>query len=108
MPERRRAMGAVLLSHQLIDGGFFCALGTTEHPGMTQPGVIVKKGTPFTWDYNNGTFVVYDEAGRPWITGDRAVMDRFEVACHQLSRGAYVPHSNDSGHFIRAILPTLL
>ena len=51
--ERRRAMGCKL-SHVLLDTGWFCALGTSEHPGaMRGEGHLVPLGTPFTHDYNN-------------------------------------------------------
>jgi len=101
------------LSHELIDLGFFSALGTSEHPGgMKGEGVHVKRGSPNTHESNNGVIVVYDERGHPWIIrdyndlilGSRILM---VVHGHDLKRGAYVPHSNDGGHFVREILPVL-
>lgn len=105
------------LSHTLLDLGFFCALGTTERASLERGG-IVHRGTPFTLDHNNGVTVIHDEDGRPWIIrNDQLVEDeqaselgkRFKEMCNQfpIKRGACVPHSNDGGHFIRTVLPTL-
>lgn len=119
MPERRRKMddpNSKQLSHVLTDTGFFSALGTTETKrsstetaGMTTE--LVKLGTPKTWDDNNGVYVVYDEKGRPWIMrkSERADIKMSVVReHHDLNLGAYVPHSNDGGHFIADVLPKLL
>lgn len=106
-------MGCEKLSHQLLDLGFFCALGTSEHPGHCQEERHVKRDRPFAYDTNNGVVVVYDEDGRPWIahSGDLCTTEDLfmeqVVVRHSLRRGAYVPHSNDGGHFVRSILPTL-
>jgi len=98
------------LSHELMELDFFCALGTSEHPGFCEEEVYVVRKTPRTYDSNNGVVVIYDEAGRPWIMAAK------EIAAHavyklieefDLKRGAYVPHSNDSGHFVRVVIPTL-
>lgn len=97
------------LSHKLLDLGFFSALGTTEE-GKTDNRRSVGRGTPFTADKNQGTFVIYDENGWPWIKRTveldldalRAVTDEFPVKL-----GAYVPHSNDSGYFVRIRIPSL-
>ncbi len=102
------------LSHKLLDSGFFSALGTLQVRcvGMKQRDeeLRVGRGTPYTWDWNNGVIAIYDEDGRPWInvrnvqTNDMAQ----KLACsHGLQRGAYVPHSNDGGHFVRRIIPDL-
>lgn len=101
------------LSHNLLDLGFFSALGTSEHPGHCQEEQHVKRGTPFTYDHNNGVAVVYDEDGRPWIKPVRDFTDEVRTAVwtlldeFKIKQGAYVPHSNDSGHFVRTVLPTL-
>lgn len=99
------------LSHQLLDLGFLSALGTSEHPGMAKKEVHVKRGRPNTYDYNNGVTVVYDEKGRPWIFSGHAedAGEGFEqtVREHNLERGAYVPHSNDGGFFVRMVMPRL-
>ena len=95
------------LSHTLLDLGFLCALGTSER-GVAEN--FVGRGNPNTYDHNNGVVVVYDEEGRPWIipgnllTGKAAEMLRKLY----LKRGAFVPHSNDGGHFIRDVLPLLI
>ena len=91
------------LSHKLIDIGFFSALGTSEHPGMSYEECHVKRGTANTYDYNNGVTVVYDEEGRPWISLRNVITDEF-VEKFLLKRGAYVPHSNDGGHFVREVI----
>jgi hypothetical protein len=100
------------LSHQLLDLGFFSALGTTEHAGPRSVEIVVKRGTPATTDYNNGVLVIYDEVGRPWIRHydlddetDRAI--RQLQIHHKMRHGATVPHSNDGGYFVREVLPTL-
>jgi len=101
------------ISHNLKNLGFFSALGTTEHSGMSEKGYPVKHGTPNTHDYNNGTHVVYDEEGRPWIIGRSSLSDIQETALREfivandLQHGAYVPHSNDSGRFVREVMPKL-
>jgi len=98
------------LSHVLLDIGFFSALGTSEHPGGQKEGVHVKRGTPLTYDSNNGTVVVYDEEGRPWITRFSSEIGNI---CEDLRRsfslqhGAFVPHSNDGGNFVRNVIPNL-
>ncbi len=99
------------LSHVLIDVGFFSALGTSEYPGMSEV-VYVRRGSPNTYDSNNGVMAVYDEDGRPWIARNNfdeklaeGLRHMFEL--RDLKRGAYVPHSNDGGHFVCEILPNL-
>jgi hypothetical protein len=98
------------LSHTLIDYGFFSALGTTEREGL--PGQrIIERGTPKTWDRNNGVFVVNDEIGRPWIVRVSITsIDIIETLNREfpLQQGANVPHSNDGGHFVRCVLPILM
>ena len=97
------------LSHQLLDLGFFSALGTTEHAGPQPREIVVKRSTPMTTSYNNGVRVIYDEEGRPWIAAYRGIeeMLSIEQAGHKLTQGAYVPHSNDGGCFVREVLPKL-
>lgn len=95
-----------LLSHVLLDLGFFSALGTSEHPGMMNEGVHVKRGTPNTCYDNNGVTVVYDEVGRPWIMRNAKITPEIQRAIRAsspLERGAYVPHSNDGGWFLREV-----
>jgi hypothetical protein len=99
------------LSHKLLDLGFFSALGTAERRGMTDER-LVGRDQPFRIDSNNGVLVVYDEEGRPWVALDsrddekraglRELNSEFE-----LQIGAYVPHSNDGGQFLRHTLPSL-
>lgn len=111
MSERRRKMGK--LSHELIDLGFFSALGTSEHPGFCREGQHVRRGTPNTYDSNNGVSVVFDEEGRPWIVVNRNMNDetapKLTEILHEygVKRGAYVPHSNDGGHFVLSIMSKL-
>ena len=113
MPERRHKM-SIRLSHKLIDLGFFSALGTSEHAGVTGKEVHVKRGNPYTYDSNNGVTVVYDEDGRPWIIQSnlgfsQIVAESLQNAVEELElkRGAYVPHSNDGGQFVRVVIPSL-
>ena len=99
--------------NELHGSCFFPVFGTMEFtPGSireisngTDP-TIVGKGTPKTWDYNNGTIVVYDEDGFPWIRSVMFVsiefMQRF-AAENQIQKGAFVPHSNDGRTFKRIV-----
>lgn len=110
--ERRRKMGK--LSNNLNELGFFSALGTSEECAVTteEKEARVGRGDPHTYDYNNGVMVIYDEQGRPWIIRsdyDEEVKEKIEtlVSEHRMKRGAYVPHSNDGGKFVRKILPKL-
>lgn len=101
------------LSHNLIDLGFFSVLGTSEHPGFCKEEVYVVRGEPRTFDTNNGVVVIYDEDGRPWVMAAKNVVGVVSHGVQKLivefniKRGAYVPHSNDSGHFVREVIPTL-
>jgi hypothetical protein len=96
------------LSHKLLDLGFFSALGTTEKDGINRQ--TVGRRTPLTMDKNQGTLVIYDEKGFPWIkrTADvdleeiRKLTQEFPIKV-----GAYVPHSNDGGYFIRVVVASL-
>jgi hypothetical protein len=108
MPERRRTMGMSKLSHVLLDFGFFSALGTSER-GLPPEEALVKRGTPNTFDSNNGVTVVYDEEGRPWIMHHTCVTDEVWNALQEYSLkcGANVPHSNDGGHFMHEVVLTL-
>ncbi|MDP6528035.1 MAG: hypothetical protein QF858_04170 [Candidatus Pacebacteria bacterium] len=102
------------LSCVLRSVGFFNALGTPDMVGgrtAQPPEGLVKKGTPFTYDTNNGVAVVNDEDGHPWIWYlDKPVPQEYTDAVRpfHLLRGAYVPHSNDGGYFVRIVLPELL
>jgi hypothetical protein len=104
--KRRRKMGSKL-SHELMDLGFFSALGTIDC------GEHVKRRQPFMYDSNNGVQAVYDEEGRPWIKSSRLMSNQDQIQLGELIRtfnikhGANVPHSNDGGNFMRNILPTL-
>lgn len=100
------------LSEELLVLGFFSALGTTQHRLGGKAENYVGRGTPLTWDTNNGILVIYDEEGRPWIRRrdygaelGKVVNDL--VVDRRVTRGAYVPHSNDGGHFVYEVLPTL-
>ena len=98
------------LSHKLIDLGFFSVLGTTEHAGGGRDGFLVKRGTPNTFDGNNGVSVVYDETGCPWILrGGTVSLNTWNtlVRPFNLRRGAHVPHSNDGGRFVHEVVAKL-
>mgnify|MGYP001580440881 CR=1 FL=1 len=99
------------LSHVLSDLDFFSALGTSEYCGLEKNEGYVKRGGPFTYDFNMGVLVVYDEKGHPWIKqnfGERTKRELSKLRdSFPLARGAYVPHSNDSGRFIHQVLPIL-
>lgn len=93
------------LSHTLLDLGFFSALGTIEHDAGRPD--HVPRGKDNTFDSNNGVTVVYDEVGRPWIIQTSRFTAEVSTALNRefsLQRGAYVPHSNDGGHFVREIV----
>lgn len=92
---------------RLIDLGFFSALGTLENKGGGIR-MFVIKGKPLTWDKNNGITVVYDEKGWPWIGAGLEPPLKGENYQYDLTRGAYVPHSNDGGQFVQEVLPILL
>lgn len=107
-------MGTNPIASKLLDLGFFCALGTNEILNGRPSLEYVRRGKPFTYDCNNGVYVIYDESGRPWIirwstlAGKLATENHeFENLTRHLHRGAYVPHSNDGGRFAIEILPTL-
>lgn len=93
------------LSQKLAAAGFFCALGSTEYLGGQS--VVVERGAPRRYDWNNGVSVVYDEDGTPWIKHGRVDLEEFGLD-HWSDRGAHVPHSNDGGHFVREVLPGLM
>ena len=95
-------MGSAL-SHKLLVHDFMPVYGTTEKVGGQQK--LVMMGTPFTWATNNGILVVCDERGRPWIKRSGDISDFAKFFDGQPnSRGAYVPHSNDGGEFVSAML----
>lgn len=103
-------MGVVKISNKLLDR-FFWVLGTFENSGlMTNGGCYVVRGAPLTWDQNNGVVVVYDEEGRPWITRRNREVDLIIETYSRdfgLQRGAYVPHSNDGGLFVKEVIEKL-
>lgn len=107
-------MGTQDLSQRLLALGFFSAFGTTERRrDMHDERQLVKPGTPFTFDKNQGMTVVYDEKGRPWIMPTKQalqIVDELQKLRDEspLVLGAYVPHSNDGGEFRCSVLPTLL
>ncbi len=98
-------MGSIL-SQVLLAHKFMPVQGTTEKVGVEKK--TVSKGAPFTWDTNNGVSVVYDENGHPWIVrgefNPRRLYMSYKVDL--LTRGAYVPHSNDGGQYIQMIART--
>ena len=89
------------IQENLTKRNFRNVVGMIEHAGGNAKQLTIKKGTPLTWDYNNGVTVVYDENGDPWLhRGSTKISDKFV-------RGAYVPMSNDGGWGIRNLFPTL-
>jgi hypothetical protein len=100
------------LSHRLLELGFFPALGTSEYLGLTPKETHVKRGTPNTHNYNNGTTMICDELGRPWLIPANVVHDNAQLRSsveglkHEfaLQLGGYVPHSNDGGKFLRSVI----
>lgn len=86
--------------------GFKRVLGRVEEfPGGK---ATVNAGTPMTYEINNGVMAVYDESGAPWIRYYTPQIDRQALlSSYPVRRGAYVPFSNDGGHFVQNVLPTL-
>jgi hypothetical protein len=105
-------MGTKLV-YQLIEDRWFPALGTVEMSPVALSVIrnggtpyLVEKGTPLTYDSNNGTLVVYDDAGHPWIKSSRLITPRAMANMaveYGLQPGARVPHSNDGGTFKRLL-----
>lgn len=103
----------IKLTEALIGDCFLPVFGTVEFSRGSlqsirdgQEPTLVGKGTPFTWDYNNGVLAVYDEQGKPWICSTSYFTPRaLEQFCsrHNLRQGALVPHSNDGGMFKRLL-----
>ena len=95
------------LSQTLLKHNFFSALGTTER--IVDRPQIVRRGKPFTYDSRNGTTVIYDEDGRPWIALNDVDLASLLADFREfpLASGAYVPHASDEGFFIREVLQTL-
>lgn len=100
-----------ILSRDLLELGFFSALGTVQFSKVGSLGGFVKTGVVNTYDYNNGVYVIYDEKGLPWVKhyenlgADGEVV--FLIRKYDLRCGASVPHSNDGGWFMLKVLPTL-
>jgi len=95
-------MDKLAISSMVSGFGFYPVYGTLEKVnGMTRR---VKKGTPLTWDINNGVIVVYVEDGFPWIChtskAPPKLIEGVAAAESQMIRGAYVPHSSDGGNFV--------
>ncbi|MFA5744620.1 MAG: hypothetical protein WC887_00135 [Candidatus Paceibacterota bacterium] len=101
-------MGERKLSHELMDFGFFSALGTSEHSGCSKEETHVKRGRPYTHDSNNGVVVVYDEEGRPWIICNPLGFNNILQSYPMERRGAYVPHSNDGGYFVHEVMDKMM
>jgi hypothetical protein len=98
------------LSQKLKAAGFYYALGTYENYYDIEKNKYVsakervKKGEPYHSGYNNGVTVVYDEEGRPWVkSGFVNTKTTFSDVSKLRFDGAYVPHSNDGGHFMKSI-----
>jgi hypothetical protein len=101
------------LSSELRKLGFFMVYGQIElscsgiQPENYSDLSLIGKGDPKKYDYNNGVHVVYDEEGYPWICNyDRisgSSLDQLKKF-FGLESGAWVPHSNDGGTYIRALM----
>jgi len=100
---------------ELIKNRFFpvlgtveCSLGSMRNISDGNEPTLVGKHAKLTWDCNNGTVVIYDGEGKPWIRSikyvnfDGASMEDF-AARHCLKKGAMVPHSNDGGKYKRLV-----
>lgn len=96
------------ISHSLKEFGFHEAVGTIEKVSLKEQVVVAKREAKLTFDTNNGVMAVYDEDGQPWLlTLDRITPEIAEwLKTSELTRGAYVPHSNDGGHYIRQQFPS--
>ena len=91
------------LSQRLLERDLLPVYGTTEKLAKQQRFVPV--GQPYTWDTNNGILVIYDERGWPWIKRGSDSLDTAELfGGEPNTRGAYVPHSNDGGEFVKKML----
>ena len=96
------------LATALLALGFIPVLGTTEACGHER--YLVNRGAPKKFDVHNGVIVVYDEIGVPWIAtqANISIRQMRELAReHRIIDGAYVPHSNDGGRFIRGNVPSV-
>ena len=100
----------------LIDKGFFPALGTMElYRGEHK---LVRRGAPLTQGRDQGIIALYDTRGWPWLIIARKLSMREWLELNDgiyvgsdlvhFQQGAYVPHSNDKGEFMRITLPDLL
>jgi len=96
-------MGMSSLSQVLEEMGFHFALNTWQTIGRVK--CQVERGEAMTKDQNGGIVVVYDETGSPWIIHYRLLTHKKirKLGEFQLKRGAHVPHSNDSGKYIRTV-----
>src|SRR5438552_2568142 len=106
MPKGGATMGKEL-SMELLELGFFSALGTVEHFGGGGA-AYVKCDKHHTYDSNNGILVVYDEKGCPWVIKQSSFVHPAMLELYGCMRGAHVPHSNDGGYFINEVLPRLM
>ncbi len=98
---------------ELIENDFFPVLGTVECSngalGRIKDGKepdFIGKGSPLSWDYNNGTYVVCDDEGKPWIRSTKYIDMEWMRALanrYNMGKGAFVPHSNDGGTYKRWI-----
>jgi len=101
-------MGSKVLSEVLKRLGFVIVFETVEKFGDGQS-AVVGRGVARTYDINNGVLAIYDEDGRPWVLPRRVWQEGPAVELFSffpdLTCGAYVPHSNDGGEFIRCHWP---
>lgn len=92
------------LTVDLYCEGFRCALGTSEPTCDGHATIKCSPNLAYRYDVNNGVLVVYDDIGAPWIAAKNEVstekLDELIVS-YGLRLGAYVPHSNDNGHFAK-------
>lgn len=103
------------LQDQLLELGFLDVTGTKEWHGGGEH--IIDIPHPDNWmrrDANNGVRVIVDDHGHYWIQpcgmhqGEETPQTKALMELHsKLQYGAYVPHSNDGGRFIRQTWPWL-
>lgn len=94
MTEELKNLGFTLVSGQDPENG------GCEYPhGIRGQGNHVCNGEPFTYDYNNGVWAIYDSGSLCWVRrggrkrGDNDAVVEFLVR-YGFDVGAYVPHSN--------------
>jgi hypothetical protein len=98
-----RADGSLELEDELdrIEQRRLQAAGFISVP--TEDGLAVFTSHPRRWDDNNGVTAVWLSQNECWLAPSECVSrDMPKIAqSFNLKKGAYVPFSNDGGHFLR-------